>query len=133
MMMTPNLLTLPKYILDNLYQTTFIYKCNCHTWIRIITWMLSLFYQRNNATKCWILILFWITLCWISWPIYHLGIKARAVFESTETGLLKNAQDFILGPSGSWEIAKTKVDTVLLDTLYNLASTSCRTKRIKHN
>ena len=72
-------------------------------------------YQRNNDTKCWILILFWITLCWISWPIYHLGIKARAVFESTETGQFKNAQDSVPRPPGSWEIAQTKVGHVFLE------------------
>ena len=75
-------------------------------------------YQRNNAPKCWILILFWITLCWISWPIYHLGIKARAVFKSTETGQFKNAQDSVPRPPGSGEIAKRKVGHVLRDTLY---------------
>ena len=79
-------------------------------------------YQRNNAPKCWILILFWITLCWISWPIYHLGIKARAVFKSTETGQFKNAQDSFPRPPGSWEIARTKVGKGLLDTLHKYNS-----------
>ena len=45
-------------------------------------------------------------------------IKARAVFESTETEKFKNAQDYNPRPPGSWEIAKTKVETVLMDTQY---------------
>ena len=38
--------------------------------------------------------------------------------KSTQKGLLKNVQDGISKPLGSREILKTKVETVLWDTLY---------------
>ena len=38
--------------------------------------------------------------------------------KSTRTGLLENVQDGISRTQGSREIRKTKVDTVLWDTLY---------------
>ena len=40
---------------------------------------------------------------------------------STWKGQLKNVQDEISRPLGSREIQKTKVETVLRDTLYNLS------------
>ena len=45
-------------------------------------------------------------------------IKNWIVLNSAQKGLLKNVQDRISRPLGSREIHKTKVYTVLLDTLY---------------
>ena len=42
-------------------------------------------------------------------------------FESARKGLLKNVQDEISRPLESREIQKTKVERVLLDTLYILS------------
>ena len=47
-------------------------------------------------------------------------IKSRIFLKSTQKGLLKNAQDGVSRPLGGPEIHKTKVETVLLDTLYIL-------------
>ena len=38
--------------------------------------------------------------------------------KSIRKGLLKNVQDGVSRPQGSQEIQKTKVETVLVDTLY---------------
>ena len=45
-------------------------------------------------------------------------MKIWIVLKSTQKGLLKNVQDGISRPQGSQEIQKTKVERVLLDTLY---------------
>ena len=61
-----------------------------------------------------------------SWAWYHGAMGTHHyswaltwIFsESTQNGLLKNVQDEISTPLGSREIQKTKVYTVLVDTLY---------------
>ena len=72
----------------------------------------------NNNHKCWFLK--W-PLCSIL-PITQSGfdqiIKTWIFLKSTRKGLLKNVQDGISRPLGSREIQKTKVETVLWDTLY---------------
>ena len=50
---------------------------------------------------------------------FHQKIKSRIFFKSARKGQLKNVQDGISRPLGSREIQKTKVETVLRDTLYN--------------
>ena len=45
-------------------------------------------------------------------------MKNLIILKSTQKGLLKNVQDVISRPLGSQEIQKTKVERVLLDTLY---------------
>ena len=50
---------------------------------------------------------------------FHQIIKNRIFLKSTRKGQLKNVQDEISRPLGSREIQKTKVETVLVDTLYN--------------
>ena len=54
----------------------------------------------------------------ISQSRFHQIIKNRLFLKSTRKGLLKNVQDGISRPLGSREIQKTKVETVLWDTLY---------------
>ena len=49
---------------------------------------------------------------------FHQIIENRIFLKSTRKGQLKNVQDEISRPLGSREIQKTKVETVLLDTLY---------------
>ena len=44
-------------------------------------------------------------------------IKEWIFLKSTQEGLFKNIQDGIFRPLGSREIQKTKVETVLVDTL----------------
>ena len=56
----------------------------------------------------------------ISRSIFHQIIKSWIFSKSTQKGLLKNVQDGISRPLGSLEIQKTKVETDLLDTLYNI-------------
>ena len=53
---------------------------------------------------------------------YFVKITKWIFLESTRKGLLKNVQDRISKPLGGREIQKTKVYTVLLDTLYFDAS-----------
>ena len=55
----------------------------------------------------------------ISHSIFHRKIKNWIFLKSTQNGLLKNVQYGISRPLGSREIQKTKVATVLRDTLYN--------------
>ena len=49
---------------------------------------------------------------------FHQIIKKWIFSNSTWKGQLKNVQDGISRPLGSREIHKTKVETVLRDTLY---------------
>ena len=44
-------------------------------------------------------------------------VKNWIFLKSTQKGLLKNVQDEVSRPLGGREIQKTKVETVLLDTL----------------
>ena len=53
----------------------------------------------------------------ISWSKFHQIIMKWIFLESTRKGLLKNVQDGIFRRLGSREIKKTKVATVLRDTL----------------
>ena len=53
----------------------------------------------------------------ISWSKFHQIILKWISLESTQKGLLKNVKDGISRPLGSREIQKTKVCTVLPDTL----------------
>ena len=55
----------------------------------------------------------------ISWSIFDQIIIKYIFYESTWNGLLKNVKDGISRPLGSRENQKTKVCTVLRDTLYN--------------
>ena len=54
----------------------------------------------------------------ISQSRFHQIIKKGIFFKSTRKGQLKNVQDGISRRLGSREIQKTKVGTVLPDTLY---------------
>ena len=49
---------------------------------------------------------------------FHQIIQKWTFLNSTRKGQLKNVQDGISRPLGSREIQKTKVETVLWDTLY---------------
>ena len=49
---------------------------------------------------------------------FHQIIEKWTFLNSTRKGQLKNVQDGISRPLGSQEIQKTKVERVLLDTLY---------------
>ena len=50
--------------------------------------------------------------------MFHQMIKNWIFLKSTRDGLLKNVKDEIFRPLGSRKIQKTKVCTVLWDTLY---------------
>ena len=52
--------------------------------------------------------------------MFHQRIKSWIFLKSTQKGLLKNVQDGISRPLGSREIQKTKVGTILRDTLYKV-------------
>ena len=56
----------------------------------------------------------------ISWSRFHQIIQMWTVSNSTWKGQLKNVQDGKSRAPGSREIQKTKVETVLRDTLYVL-------------
>ena len=53
------------------------------------------------------------------WFIFMLGIKIRTFLSSTDPGVFQNVK--LLNPrcTGSREMKKTKVGTVLVDTLYD--------------
>ena len=51
---------------------------------------------------------------------FHQIIEKWTFLNSTRKGQLKNVQDGISRPLGSQEIQKTKVEHVLLDTLYDV-------------
>ena len=68
--------------------------------------------------KC--LLLKWLpcSILVISWSRFYQIITKWIFLESTRKELLKNVQDRISKLLGGREIQKTKVYTVLLDTLY---------------
>ena len=66
----------------------------------------------------------------ISRSKFRRKIKNWIFSKSTENGLLKNVQYGITFPLGSREIPKTKVDTVLWDTLYNAIIFIFRSKSV---
>ena len=67
----------------------------------------------------------WKQFCWtpcklqISQFGFYQKMKQWIFSKSTRKGQLKNVQDEISRPLGSREIQKTKVETVLRDTLYD--------------
>ena len=88
------------------------------------SWVLLSAYQCsspwfNNEQKCELLKWPPSSIFEISWCRFYQIIKNWIVLKSTQIGLLKNVQDGISRPPGSREIQKTKVETDLLDTLYN--------------
>ena len=50
--------------------------------------------------------------------MFHQRIKSWICLKSTQKRLLKNVQDGIPSPLGNQEIQKTKMGTILRDTLY---------------
>ena len=80
------------------------------------SWLLKFLVQYMN--KCRL-------LKWTPWRIlaisrsrFHQIIRNWIFLKFTQTGVLKNVQDGISRPLRSREIQKTKVGTVLVDTLY---------------
>ena len=67
-----------------------------------------------------------LLLTWLPCHIFPLSwsrfeeIQKLRVLKSTLTGILKNVQYIIYRPLGSWEIQKAKVETFLVDTLYDM-------------
>ena len=71
----------------------------------------------NNKLKCWLFQCLPCSILEISHSRSHQIIKNGIFLKSTQKGLLKNVQDGISRPLRSREIKKTRVETVLWDTL----------------
>ena len=95
----------------------FVLKCTCHTSFQCLATVIFTL-CRNILSKCWILFSFSLTHSWISRSKWQLGIKWRKVSSSTDPGLSDSVKHFYSSPHISREIQKTKVETVLRDTLY---------------